>query len=202
LAPTLPPVLPGEDSYVRIEGLLDEELDVAKVIASRLTAPIIDMDRVTRVTSAGIRKWTSLVPQISPFWLINCRPAVVSALNIVRQFAAGGHVVSIYAPYLCVDCRHSFDEYMDLRSAPADWQSPEVDCPACGKKATFDEIASEYFAYVQTHPVGPVPMRVGRLLDAPSHLGRTGSSERLREARVRMADVHERLKKMLDRDSE
>jgi hypothetical protein len=194
-------VAAGEDHFVQIEGVIDESFDSSALLVRKLKEPVIDLDLVTRVTSAGVRKWVMTAPKLEPFWLINCRPAVVSALNIVSRFAAGGHVVSLYAPYLCASCRESFDLFIDRRTAPPEAFGADADCPACGKKAFFDEIQSEYFAFVRAHPLAHLPVRVARIVDLVGRVTLGGPGERLRDARVRAADAQERAQKVLDRTS-
>ncbi len=148
-------------------GEIDQDLDLADDL-ERPGVTVLDLDDVKRVTSFGVREWIRAVsgPVAGSLFLVNCRPAIVSQLNMVQGFAGNADVVSIYLPYICEACDTEFESVLDLRTDHDRvklGEPPDLLCPKCGAVAEFDDSPSSYFSFVASRPPPKVP-EVARLL--------------------------------------
>src|SRR5262249_11678322 len=82
--------------------------------------------------------------------LIECAPKVVDQLNMVANFAGGGRVFSLYAPFRCDYCDSEHRVLLDMAKDIETIRSmklAERPCPACKESMYFDEDGSTYFSY-------------------------------------------------------
>lgn len=141
---------------VRLSGRIDETFDKASFLAGLEGVVIIDLDRVTQVTSFGVREWINALQQLGGLvFFVRCRPALVSQFNMVRGFGGSGKVVTLYMPYVCTACHESFDRLLDLRTEHEVVETlspPEAECPKCKSAAEFDDLPEGFFSYAAKQP--------------------------------------------------
>jgi serine/threonine protein kinase len=140
-----------EPGYLKLEGEIDETSDL-KTVFSRKGTVWLDLGEVNRINSVGIRKWLEAARFATPELTLvfeRCSPAIVAQINMVPAFAAMGQVSSILAPYLCPSCG---DESLELVSVTEETEGHEFPparlCTNCGEALQFDELADEYFAFL------------------------------------------------------
>ena len=105
------------------------------------------------------------VERLGARWLgfVRCRPAFMVQLNTVRNFACNGVLISFYAPYVCVDCELQFDILIDLRrdhEKVSAMDVPDMRCPTCGGAASFDDLPTQFGAYMTGTVTGRTVVRI------------------------------------------
>ncbi|WP_428262116.1 FIST N-terminal domain-containing protein [Haliangium sp.] len=154
---------------IELVGRLNESFDGQRVVSALWGTVVIEMDRIERVTSFGVREWMQMLEraktQVDDIYLARCSEAFVNQLILIRALTAGAWVVSFAAPYLCRSCDHAFTHVFDCEHDAAAISAatpPELRCPSCGAAAHFDEDPAVYFSFVRPH--------LGRLVPAPVRL--------------------------------
>lgn len=161
-----------------MEGMLDHTLDANRLGGTGGGVLLIDLEGVKRVSSNGVREWIRALKATPRTYLgfVRARPAVVSQFNMVNKFAAGGELLSFYAPYVCSGCQKEFELLIDVKAAHAQlaaFEAPPAKCPACGAAGTFDDLPASYFSYVAGSAVPAPPPIVDQLLGAGSNAARS-----------------------------
>lgn len=160
-------------TVIALEGKIDESFRGAERGAALSGQVILDLGRVVRISSFGVREWLELqgfLARREPetvVYLARCSEPFVAQLGMIRAFAGGSRIVSFFAPYLCGDCGHAFDHAFDCeRDAVqlAEPNPPYVPCPACGQPAQLDD-GTSYFQPLREHLGRPVPPHVRAALD-------------------------------------
>jgi hypothetical protein len=198
---------PSGVALVRVSGVIDETFASSAFAGERRV--VADLDGLRRVSPGGIAPWVRAVGLLDEGYYVRVRPAVLALFNQVQNFAAGHALVSFYAPYACVAGGHgNFNHLIDLRyqydvvaaSAP-----PVLRCPTCGAETEFDGDPSTLFAYAAAQRPPDLPPEMGSLLGrlavrrpaapplAPGH------SQQFRETKRHLAEIHERLERLVDR---
>lgn len=196
------PVMRPGGLLVQMEGVLDHTLDATKLAGASGGALIIDVDGVKRVSSNGVREWIRALRAATRSYLgiVRAHPAVVSQFNMVNKFAAGGELLSFYAPYVCSGCKSEFELLVDVRqhhAALVAGQAPAARCPKCQAEGIFDDMPDSYFSFVASSPVPAPPPIVDQLLGQGS-----GGRASLRiEKEIQGTITALRLVGKLDRDS-
>ncbi|MBK7862015.1 MAG: protein kinase [Archangiaceae bacterium] len=155
---------------VRLSGRIDEHFDPGALAEGCTGAVIVDLSDVHEITSYGVRRWVSGLELMSRTWLgfVNCRPALVTQFNSVRNFAQGGQLVSFFAPYLCTACGKYFESLIDLRRQHAQvaaFETPAEKCPDCKAPAELDDLPEGYFFFAAAQPVPAPPRAALRWVD-------------------------------------
>lgn len=161
--------------YVEVHGVIDERWrgDAVTELTTSRDPAIFNLDGVERISSFGVREWMRSLAEIrsSSYFFIRCRPSIVAQFNSVSHFGASGQVVSLYAPYVCLECDQPFDVLLDLREtqpAALHRAAPAARCPACKEAAEFDDLEDIYFSFVIGQPPLQLPPKVSRVLDEGS----------------------------------
>ena len=124
---------------IRLSGVIDETFDAKRFTEGVGGVVLVDLDEVTRITSYGVRAWMNALAQLNHSWLgfVKCRPAIVSQFNMVTGFAGGGHIMSMYLPYICPASGKSFEVLIDLRKHWAElaaFRTPPTQCPDSARR--------------------------------------------------------------------
>jgi len=170
-------------TVIALEGKIDESFRGADRGAALSGQVILDLGRVERISSFGVREWLELQGSLvrrereTEVYLARCSEPFVAQLGMIRAFAGGSRIVSFLAPYLCGDCGHAFDHAFDCeRDAVqlAEPNPPYVQCLACARPAQLDDDAS-YFQPLRRHLGRPVPPHVRAALDKLDTADQQGS---------------------------
>ncbi|MCB9729873.1 MAG: hypothetical protein H6744_15545 [Deltaproteobacteria bacterium] len=140
---------------VGLRGTIDEHAGLTAVTAAlRGAVVVLDLGAIARINSVGVRDWMNWLKAVGEggrrIVLVDCSPAMMDQVNLVRNFTQGAWVDSILAPYFCDRCGLERDERLDpvaLRRSGTR-EAPELSCgkPACD--LTFDDIEEGYFAFL------------------------------------------------------
>ncbi len=163
----------GPVSHVWIRGTIDETLSTKKLADTLVGHVLIDLGRVERISSFGVRQWMQLTQQLPlgalGLYLLHAPPVLVDQLNMVEGFAGIAQVLSVLAPYACDKCGEERVRVVDLRTAGpllAEGKVPEFNCPSCESPLRFADQADEYFSFVKQHPVNGLEASVERYLNS------------------------------------
>ncbi|NRD54712.1 protein kinase [Corallococcus exiguus] len=161
----------GPINHIHIAGVIDETFPLTSSSPDLDGFIIVDLGRVERISSFGVRRWVEFVSKLPPGGLslsvVNAPPVMVDQLNMVEGFAGVSRVLSVLAPFACRACGKGRLRLVDLRSeAPslAEGRVPGHACPVCAGTLEFAEQPSEFFDYVRHQQPGTVePVVMGYL---------------------------------------
>src|SRR5688500_18673413 len=74
---------------VRLSGDIDEQFDRKKILEVARRVVVFDLEGVRRISSFGVREWIKalkVIPAVSYYCFVRCRPAVMSQFNMVGKF--------------------------------------------------------------------------------------------------------------------
>ncbi len=149
-------------TLIRISGTLDETFQSSTFPPEHREAIAIDLDKVVRISSFGVREWLNAVNSLKTEYsgFVRVRPMMVSQFNMVSGFEGRGQLISIYLPYVCTSCSKAFEILVDLRLQPAHAlvdALPEGVCPDCGSPGEFDDLPEAYFEFALSQPIPQPP---------------------------------------------
>nr|WP_257463304.1 serine/threonine-protein kinase [Archangium lipolyticum] len=170
---TISRVRVGTINHIRIGGIIDETFPLTSSSPDLGGLIIVDLGRVERISSFGVRRWMEFASKLPPeglsLYVVNAPPVVVDQLNMVEGFAGVARVLSVLAPYMCRACGEDRLRVVDLQSEAlllTGGQAPEHSCPVCAGKLEFAEPPGEFFDYVKRQQFGTVDPVVMRYLRA------------------------------------
>jgi DNA-directed RNA polymerase subunit RPC12/RpoP/anti-anti-sigma regulatory factor len=138
---------------VRLAGSIEESVNFESMIGMPTGKVQVNTKEVPRINSVGVKGWikyfSSLQQKGAQLNFVECSTAIVEQINLISNFTCGGTVESVYVPFSCGQCRAEFIALFkteDLKRIAMDL--PQLDCPKCGGKASFDDIPEEYFAFL------------------------------------------------------
>src|SRR5512132_1290268 len=89
----------GPITHLRIGGVIDETFSPKTIASEMLGQAIVDLGRVERISSFGVRQWIELAQTLPPgvlaLYLVNVPPPVVDQLNLVEGFSGVATVLSV-----------------------------------------------------------------------------------------------------------
>lgn len=136
-----------------LNGTIDETDDLSKIVGMPAGPIRISCRNLSRINSVGVKNWMkyfSLLQQNNiPFEFEELSVALVEQVNIVKNFACGGTILSIAMPFRCNACETGLTgaiktdmvRSMNFNIAP-------VQCPKCKGTAEFDDVPEEYFSFL------------------------------------------------------
>ncbi|HRK02726.1 MAG TPA: hypothetical protein PLH57_08685 [Oligoflexia bacterium] len=139
--------------FVLLGGTIDETDDLAKVIGMPTGPLIVSCRDLTRINSVGVKNWMKYFSQLQQnklqFEFEELSVALVEQVNIVKNFACGGPVLSIAMPFRCNSCQTGLTGAIKTEVVRSmNFNIAPVQCPKCGGSAEFDDVAEEYFSFL------------------------------------------------------
>lgn len=136
----------GSEVTVFPEGQLVETSDLYSFTLSGSENLTIDLEKVTTISSIGIKNWISWsdrLPKKNPIKMKSCPTIIVNQASMVVGFVPANTTIESWrAFFICESCSHE-DEILLLRGThyqyPADGGSPSVTIPkdaTCSKCKT------------------------------------------------------------------
>lgn len=161
----------GPITHLRLTGFIDETFDPNIVFVDAVGEVLLDVGRVERISSFGVRKWIQLVrdlpKNVTALFIVNAPPLFVDQLNMVEGFAGQSVLLSLLAPYTCPRCQEDRVRLVDvlaegevIRSQTA----PAHKCPVCGTALQFADMPTEFFDFVAHQRLPRVDDRIRRYL--------------------------------------
>ncbi len=161
----------GNITHARLVGAIDETFD-PRVLTQKVEQHlIIDLGRLQRMSSFGVRTWMGFTRQLPPgvqgIYLVNVQLTFVDQLSLVEGLAGVAQVLSILAPYACDKCQESCLRLIDMRASEAllrKAEPPPFDCQTCHTPLRFADQPAEFFAFARNLTVSGVNPSVDRYL--------------------------------------
>lgn len=160
-------------THVMVAGSIDESFSPAEVVEEANGALVVDLGRVERISSVGVRRWIELSSRLprgaSGFYLAHVPPVVMDQLNMVEGFAGVAQLLSVLAPYRCLACQRDRLLPVDLQDAAgpiSQGLAPQQSCPVCSGPTELTESPLEFFDFPRRHPLGAIDPVVTRYLRA------------------------------------
>src|SRR5688572_3056912 len=95
----------GGTTRVVVSGEITEETDFGPILEVDGGTVRVDLGGVSRINSCGVREWLNFVTALKAtgrkLILERCAPVIVTQLNTIYNFTAGGTVRSVLGPYYC-----------------------------------------------------------------------------------------------------
>ncbi len=146
----------GDVIVLRLEGNITEDSQIEDANKDLKPLVVIDLDKVERINSYGIRQWINVMKEIcensKQVIFHRCPPAFVEQFNMISNFGGGGMVFSFYLPFYS---ENEDKEEMRLYALP-DGKTPEEDPDPEAllteeEKGTleFNDIEDEYFYFLK-----------------------------------------------------
>ena len=140
--------------FIKLAGIIDEDNRLSE-LAGRFGAgrALIDLGDVERINSCGTRDWVNWIAEleargVEPV-LVQCSPAIVAQLNLVKNFSGGAVVKSFFVPYHCPDCDVEKVLLVDVADlGPPPHEPPACRCDECDCVMDFDDMPDAYFAFL------------------------------------------------------
>jgi anti-anti-sigma regulatory factor len=146
----------GSIVLARLEGVITEDNGLQDRLAEiHHRKVLLNLAKVERINSCGVRDWIRWVQDLerrgNSIHLVQCSPAVIAQINMVRNFCGAlGHVISFQAPYLCETCDEEREETF-LSASISGKEAPPALCQTCGEQMEFDDLPDSYFAFLREH---------------------------------------------------
>ena len=143
-----------EGVLVRLNGTIEESVDLAKLIGDFSGTLRVNCKGVTRINSVGVKTWIRYFQGIKAsgknFIFLDMPHPLIEQLNMISNFACGGDVQSILLPYSCSKCSKEFVASVrteDLRNSGL--AVPTVKCERTDCGAYFDDDPEEFLYFLQ-----------------------------------------------------
>ena len=143
----------GNVLAVRLVGSVEESVNFESLIGAKPEELHVNCKEVPRINSIGVKAWikyfSSLQQKGTKLRFQECSTAIVEQINLISNFTCGGAVDSIYVPFSCGQCHGEFIALFTTENLKKIAMNlPELPCPKCAGKASFDDIPEEYFAFL------------------------------------------------------
>jgi hypothetical protein len=139
------------ESGYRVEGNINESADFSALPDAPLE---LDLSRVRRINSTGIRNWLRWMDELShPLVLREVPCNVVVELSLIPRLSKNVSVRSVRAPYYNPETGET--EHLLIDSKMLDWirkhkQVPKMQAEGSGCELEFDEDENNYFGFLFT----------------------------------------------------
>lgn len=140
---------------VTLDGIIDEDSDLAPVFAEGEGALRVNFRGVQRINSCGVREWVNALKKGGSgrtIEFVECSVAIVEQFNMIANFAGAGRIISFLAPYVCEDCDIEEEKLLLVGEHfpdPDDLVAPGFPCGNCGNPMEFDDDEDEYFQFIE-----------------------------------------------------
>lgn len=143
-------------SSVALAGQLDEFADFSDLSLDASRKIIFNFKNVIRINSIGLQKWIhflSKLPAEMQYEFADCPISIVNQINMFKGFLGRPEtaITSFEVPYFCESCNKPESKMInaaDIFGSNSEIEIPEVICPACGNKFSFDGVERKYFAFL------------------------------------------------------
>lgn len=139
---------------VRLQGLMDEDMDLSKISTVNEDKLVFDFKEVTGINSCGIRDWITFLGELSQtvnVAYINCPQVIIEQMNMVKGFLPEGAVIeSFYAPFFCEECDNEEKVLMSPNDIIGGKAPTDLKCSSCGAVGLeFDSLPNQYFHFIK-----------------------------------------------------
>ena len=146
-----------KENVFHIDGDITEFSEFGE-LQSEETAIEVNLGKVLRLNSMGIRKYLKFIIDLAPKSLIlhEIRPDFVNNINVIPQMlgAAGSRskVISLYLPYFCEECKSETEVLNKVSELDFNGEGEpslsQPNCPMCEQVLESDFPEIEYFSFL------------------------------------------------------
>jgi serine/threonine protein kinase len=155
--------LVGGVTLLSFSGAVDEQFRGAEIGSALRGVTVLNLSRVSRVTSFGVREWLNMMRSVQPgatLFLARCSSAILTQLRLIRGFAGPAVVVSFFAEYHCDTC--GADTLRSVVCGATSLVETKSTCAQCGASAALDDPGE--MSELAAHYRGAVPADVRTLV--------------------------------------
>jgi anti-anti-sigma regulatory factor/endogenous inhibitor of DNA gyrase (YacG/DUF329 family) len=144
----------GDCLQIHLSGALDENLSWERELGPvNIKAVHINCKEVTRINAVGARSWIRYLQDLRnkgiEISFVQCSTAVIEQMNLISNFNCGGRVESLAIPFFCAGCRTDLVAWLRTQQIERIRNRiPDMKCPKCEGKVKFDDIAEDYFGFL------------------------------------------------------
>lgn len=144
----------GQSLLIKVEGSINEDLQIEKLTEMKKPHIIFDMDKVKMINSCGIREWIRLIESHGngiTLEYVKVPQIVIQQMNMISGFLSkNAKVTSFYAPYFIEDLDE--EKQVLLRADEIkDFKAPKMNANVDGTDYAldFDAIEEQYFKFLK-----------------------------------------------------
>jgi hypothetical protein len=184
----------GNRTRIALSGRLNEDADLSPLVERIRKGGLItiDLGKVTRINSSGMRGWMEVVKaaQDGEVELEACPVAFVQQANLVANFVGSMRIKSLYAPFACHRCDAFVEKLLAIEQIHATIEPPA--CESCRTKMEPDFWPESYLAFLEPRPeqkstprskLSSEQIEAAQLFEAKVHRLTSRYQDRLRLAR-------------------
>jgi len=143
----------GNTAIFKFDGSVDEQFKPDEQLGSPSPEMVIYCKGIKSINSVGVKGWIKYFKKAakggSKLVFRECSTPIVQQLSMIPDMAAGGEVESIYVPFACTKCHSELQAlYSTADLVKTGRQLAPMKCSRCGGEAVFDDIAEEYFNFL------------------------------------------------------
>jgi anti-anti-sigma regulatory factor/endogenous inhibitor of DNA gyrase (YacG/DUF329 family) len=144
----------GDCLQIHLSGAVDENFSWESELGAVDTKAVhINCKDVTRINAVGVRSWIRYLQDLHKKGIeisfVQCSTAVIEQMNLISNFSCGGRVESLAIPFFCGQCRTDLVAWLRTQQIERIRDRiPDMNCPKCTGKVKFDDIADEYFGFL------------------------------------------------------
>jgi anti-anti-sigma regulatory factor len=150
-----------DTTLVELSGTIDEDNGLAALVDQLpVGKAVIDLAKIERITSYGVRDWVSWLNKLDQkgikVVLAACSPAIVAQLNLVADFTGRCTVKSFFLPYVCLRCDRETAHLVEVAElGPPPYAAPARRCDKCASALELDGVEERYFAFLSATSTWP-----------------------------------------------
>ncbi len=142
----------GDVAVFRVSGHLGGDADFSPILTQPRDTLVLDLERVGRISSMGIREWILFVNSLAApkrLYLDRCPISFVKQVNMIHNLLGPAEMRSLYLPYYCESCddwSQRLDQVEDLRARGL---PPAPRCETCGGALEFDALEDWFLGFLK-----------------------------------------------------
>lgn len=136
-----------------LEGDLTEHFDLTPLLPELAGAIEIDLSRVRRINSAGVRQWIQFVRALGEgrdVVLVRCPAPFIWQASMIGNFLGGATVASFYVPYICPRCDATQSVLVEVASLDRERPAlPDARCEPCAAPMESDVVPEVFLGFLR-----------------------------------------------------
>lgn len=149
----------GSARRIRLRGMLDDKVDLAKLIQAAAPVMIFDFEGLENINSYGTKTWIEFLRALGARRLIyeKCPAFLIGQINLIPQLSANvAEISSFFLPYNCESCAREANKLVTREDALApgfiEGLNSRFTCESCNRKLTFYDDEEMYFDFLGERP--------------------------------------------------
>jgi hypothetical protein len=107
-----------------------------------------------RISSDSVQRWIEFIrglDMVTKIYLLECPISFIHQANLITNLLERQEVLTFFAPYACDNCGLEEEKLIDVQKdldAGKRRVPPELTCSSCGGELFFDDLAEQYFTFL------------------------------------------------------